>query len=49
MYETDKDDMRHYFFNIMSKQGSALINQATAKVDGFFNLAHLEESEKLDF
>ena len=46
---TDESHLKFYFFDVMSKKGSALPKQILNKVDQYFSLADLEDSDKLDF
>lgn len=45
----DESHLKFCFFDIMSKKGSALVKQAINKVDGYFGLAVISESERLEY
>jgi hypothetical protein len=41
--------LKFYFFDVMSKKGSALIKQNINKVDFYFSLAVISDTDKLEF
>jgi len=47
--KTDEGHLKFYFFDIMSKKGSALVKQTINKVDGYFSLAQINDADKLEF
>ena len=49
IHKTDEDQLKYFFFDIMSNHGESLISRSVSRVDNYFALAQLEESDKLEF
>jgi len=49
IYDTDEGHLKFFFFDIMSKKGSALIKQTINKVDSYFSLAVVGDVDKMEF
>ena len=47
--DTDKSELKYFFFDIMSKKGKPLIGRSVSRVDDYFALAQLDEQDKLEF
>ena len=48
--ESDQNELKYCFFDIMSRQGKELISRCVSRVDIFFSLAQLhDDQEKLPF
>ena len=43
---TDESHLKFFFFDIMSKKGSALLKQTINKVESYFSLAELDDEDK---
>ena len=46
---TDESHLKFFFFDIMSKKGSALVKQTINKVENYLGLAELDDADKLQF